>query len=198
MNLYDILKGKTIIGGRKGGMPEMTFEWALRQNNIDPNKDLTITLPSAFSLTKLEVDSVDANVALNGITAREVDINNVAGDVTGSMGVVQSLSLELVSGSANLQTEQVTAFELETVSADVILTSKTAPTEMEIDNVSADITLVLPNDIVGFSFEVEGLSGKFNSEFETTKKGNVYVYGNGQYFYEADNPNGSISVKKGN
>lgn len=25
------LKGKTIIGGRIGGMPEMTFEWALRQ-----------------------------------------------------------------------------------------------------------------------------------------------------------------------
>ena len=28
------LKGKTVIGGRKGGMPEMTFEWALKQNNI--------------------------------------------------------------------------------------------------------------------------------------------------------------------
>ena len=27
--------GKTVIGGRKGGMPEMTFVWGLMQNNID-------------------------------------------------------------------------------------------------------------------------------------------------------------------
>ena len=43
------LKGKTIIGGRKGGMPEMTFEWALRQNGIDPTKDLNIDTSIAFA-----------------------------------------------------------------------------------------------------------------------------------------------------
>ena len=43
------LKGKTIIGGRIGGMPEMTFEWALRQNNIDPKKDVNIDTSFAFS-----------------------------------------------------------------------------------------------------------------------------------------------------
>ena len=43
------LKGKYVIGGRKGGMPEMTFEWALRQNNIDPNKDLTIDTSIDFA-----------------------------------------------------------------------------------------------------------------------------------------------------
>ncbi len=42
------LKGKYVIGGRQGGMPEMTFEWALRQNNIDPIKDLTIDTSIAF------------------------------------------------------------------------------------------------------------------------------------------------------
>ena len=30
-------------------MPEMTFEWALRQNGIDPNKDLTIDTSVAFA-----------------------------------------------------------------------------------------------------------------------------------------------------
>ena len=42
------LKGKTIIGGRKGGMPEMSFEWALKQNGIDPKKDVTIDTSIAF------------------------------------------------------------------------------------------------------------------------------------------------------
>ena len=43
------LKGKYVIGGRQGGMPEMTFEWALRKNNIDPNKDLTIDTSIDFA-----------------------------------------------------------------------------------------------------------------------------------------------------
>lgn len=43
------LKGKYIIGGRKGGMPEMTLEWTLKENGIDPNKDLTIDTSIAFS-----------------------------------------------------------------------------------------------------------------------------------------------------
>lgn len=45
----DDLKGKTVIGGRKGGMPEMTFEWALKQNGIDPKKDLDIDTSVAFA-----------------------------------------------------------------------------------------------------------------------------------------------------
>ena len=43
------LKGKTILGGRAGGMPEMTFEWALRENGIDPNTDLTIDTSIDFA-----------------------------------------------------------------------------------------------------------------------------------------------------
>lgn len=44
----DDLKGKTVIGGRAGGMPEMVFEWALKENGIDPKKDLTIDTSVAF------------------------------------------------------------------------------------------------------------------------------------------------------
>ena len=43
------LKGKTIIGGRKGGMPEMTLEWVLRENGIDPNTDLNIDTSIQFA-----------------------------------------------------------------------------------------------------------------------------------------------------
>ena len=43
------LKGKTIIGGRKGGMPVMTFEWALREKGLDPKKDVNIDTSIAFA-----------------------------------------------------------------------------------------------------------------------------------------------------
>lgn len=45
----DELKGSYIIGGRKGGMPEMTLEWALSQNGINPKEDLTIDTSIAFA-----------------------------------------------------------------------------------------------------------------------------------------------------
>lgn len=45
----DDLKGKYIIGGRKGGMPEMTLEWALTQNGIDVQDDVNIDTSVAFA-----------------------------------------------------------------------------------------------------------------------------------------------------
>lgn len=43
------LRGKTVIGGRRGGMPEMTFEYVLRQNEMDPKTDLTIDTSVEFA-----------------------------------------------------------------------------------------------------------------------------------------------------
>lgn len=45
----DDLKGKHIIGGRKGGMPVMTLEWALKQNGIDTKNDVFIDTSIAFA-----------------------------------------------------------------------------------------------------------------------------------------------------
>ena len=43
------LKGKTIIGGRMGGMPEMTLEYTLKQAGIDPKNDLYIDTSIEFA-----------------------------------------------------------------------------------------------------------------------------------------------------
>lgn len=43
------LREKTVIGGRRGGMPEMTFEYVLRQNGMDPKTDLTIDTSVEFA-----------------------------------------------------------------------------------------------------------------------------------------------------
>ena len=45
------LKGKTVLGGRKGGMPEMVFEYILKENGIDPEKDLTLIQNIDFGST---------------------------------------------------------------------------------------------------------------------------------------------------
>ena len=44
------LKGKTIIPGRKGGVPYMTFEYVLKNNGIDPQKDAVLDDSIKFDL----------------------------------------------------------------------------------------------------------------------------------------------------
>ena len=44
------LKGKTVIPGRKGGVPYMTLEYVLKQNGINPKTDLTLDDSIKFDL----------------------------------------------------------------------------------------------------------------------------------------------------
>lgn len=48
---WEDLKGKDVLGGRKGGMPEMVFEYILKQNGIDPATDLSIDQSIDFGST---------------------------------------------------------------------------------------------------------------------------------------------------
>ena len=48
---WDELRGKRVLGGRKGGMPEMVFEYILKNHNIDPATDLEIDQSIDFGST---------------------------------------------------------------------------------------------------------------------------------------------------
>ncbi|MTI69726.1 MAG: ABC transporter substrate-binding protein [Firmicutes bacterium] len=47
---FDKLKGKTIIGGRKGGMPEMTLEYVLKKHDLMPGKDVNVRTDIQFAV----------------------------------------------------------------------------------------------------------------------------------------------------
>ena len=47
---FDKLKGKSIIGGRKGGVPEMTLEYVLKKNGLEPNKNVTVRTDIQFDV----------------------------------------------------------------------------------------------------------------------------------------------------
>ena len=55
------LRGKKVLGGRAGGMPQMVFEYILKKNGIDPAKDLTIDQSIDFGLTAAAFTSSDAD-----------------------------------------------------------------------------------------------------------------------------------------
>lgn len=47
---WEKLRGKTIIGGRKGGVPEMTLEYVLKEKGLEPGKDVTVLTNIQFAL----------------------------------------------------------------------------------------------------------------------------------------------------
>jgi NitT/TauT family transport system substrate-binding protein len=47
---WENLKGKYIVGGRKGGVPEMTLEHVLRKHGLVPNSDLTVDTSVQFAV----------------------------------------------------------------------------------------------------------------------------------------------------
>ncbi len=48
---WDMLKGKNVLGGRKGGMPQMVFEYILKKNGINPATDVSIDQSIDFGST---------------------------------------------------------------------------------------------------------------------------------------------------
>lgn len=48
---WEDLKGTSVLGGRKGGMPQMVFEYILRKNGIDPAEDVEINQSIDFGST---------------------------------------------------------------------------------------------------------------------------------------------------
>lgn len=48
---WDMLKGRKVLGGRAGGMPEMVFEYILVKNNIDPQTEVKIDQSIDFGST---------------------------------------------------------------------------------------------------------------------------------------------------
>lgn len=84
---WDNIKGKTVIGGRVGGMPEMVFEYILKKQGIDPKKDLTIIQNIDFGLTSQAFSSGQGDYTIEfepAATALELE---GVGKVVASLGV---------------------------------------------------------------------------------------------------------------
>lgn len=47
---FEKLRGKTVLGGRKGGVPEMTLEYVLKKHGLEPGKDVNVRTDVQFAM----------------------------------------------------------------------------------------------------------------------------------------------------
>lgn len=72
---WENLRGKTIIGGRKGGVPEMTLEYVMKQNGVIPHEDAVVDTSVQFNMMAGAFTGGNGDyVALFEPTATEVEL----------------------------------------------------------------------------------------------------------------------------
>lgn len=81
------LKEKEVLGGRKGGMPEMVFEYILKQNGLDPAKDLSIDQSIDFGSTAAAFSGGKGEFTVEFEPAATTLEKNGDGYVVASLGV---------------------------------------------------------------------------------------------------------------
>jgi NitT/TauT family transport system substrate-binding protein len=83
---WENTKGKTIIGGRPGGVPEMTLEYVLKQHGVIPGKDVEVITNLQFTATAGAFKGGTGDyVALFEPTASALEKEN-AGKIVASIG----------------------------------------------------------------------------------------------------------------
>ena len=72
---WENLRGKTVIGGRKGGVPEMTLEYVMKQNGVIPHEDAVVDTSVQFNMMAGAFTGGNGDyVALFEPTATEVEL----------------------------------------------------------------------------------------------------------------------------
>lgn len=84
---WENIKGKTVIGGRAGGMPEMVFEYILKKNGLDPKTDLTIIQNIDFGITSQAFASGKGDYTVEFEPAATALEQEGTGKVIASLGI---------------------------------------------------------------------------------------------------------------
>lgn len=163
-------------------------------NNTTVSKDLLITVPMNWNCEELSIDSVSAEINAANLVCDTMDLNNVSGACDFENCNVKELNLETVSGKVTY-TGSLDSLDCDSVSADCEIYANNNPNEIDMDGVSCDLILYLPENC-GFTVDTDSASGDFESDFSTTSKNGKHVYGDGSCKISADSVSGDIIIRK--
>ncbi len=162
------------------------------------NKKLTLRLPRemAEGLQSLEICTASANVMVKGIQAAELDFECASGNLIAEACVFQDFDAQNASGSVVCNSTVTGHFDAETVSGTVVLMTRTCPAETDIETVSGDIRLSLPED-AGMTLLWETVSGSFSmGKFAFEQQGGVYICGGGEHELDIQTVSGGLSFEE--
>lgn len=158
-------------------------------------KNLYITVPQDWECKELEIDAASATVQGEYLTIRELASSTASGTHTFTNCQVGTLKMETVSGDLNF-TGTLEKLDFNGVSAQLDLALTNAPKSIELESVSGDLNLTLPESC-GFTVDKDTVSGRFSSELPTTEQNGKIVYADGHCEIEVEGVSASVHIRKG-
>ena len=107
---------------------------------------------------------------------------------------VTDLTVSNVSGELDFSGSCRTA-KVDTVSGDCTLTLIAAPNSIDLDSVSGQLVVALPEN-TGFTAELDSLSGKLYSDFATTYQDDTMRYLDGACKISMDSVSGDLRIRQ--
>lgn len=135
--------------------------------------DITVT---AGEIAQMEGDTASGSIHITADTLGSVEIDTASGDVEITAQAVDEVEMDAASGGLTLTTDQ-------------------APREVQVDTVSGQIILHLPED-ASFTAEVDTISGKWHCALPATVDGERYTCGSGMGRYSFSTASGDVTIQK--
>lgn len=158
-------------------------------------KDLTITVPKDWICESLRIECASATVEVNDMTIREVDFDGASGACEFENCTVGEIDIDTASGDIRF-VGSLDILDCDAASASVYAVLSNVPSRLDMDTMSGDLDITLPED-AGFALALDSSSSDFESDFETTMKNGNYVCGDGRCRINVDALSGDVTIRKG-
>lgn len=161
--------------------------------SIGGSKSLKVQIPSNWVGKDLNIENVSSSVEMTGLVCDEIDLSNVSGDCELLDCSANSVEFETVSGNLTYS-GRLLDLDLDTVSADCDIALNNEPRQIDLNSVSGDSILYLPESC-GFTVELESVSGDISCVYPLTSKGGRYTFGNGSCSIDVDTTSGDLIIR---
>ncbi len=161
-----------------------------------PAKHLTVYLPRSISLSELDISAVSSTISVSSLTGSHGDFCNVSGEILLTDCHFGELDLESVSGEIQV-TGSFREVDADTVSGDISFAINNTPDHIDIDGVSANITLAFPADVSGFSANWDSVSGNMHTPTNVANFGDSASFGDSHTDINVDTVSGNLTITIG-
>ena len=187
---WKVENGRLTVKYRKSG------RFGLDKDNR--GKALTIGVPRTVleAVSKMDIDIVSADLLVTGITVHDADVDMVSGDVMIS-GIFDKLDIDTVSGDIKLEGSAKNV-DVDGTSATIELFLTEIPATVDVDTVSGNVSILLPDGTSGFEAIVDAVSGSvYVNDFENVTKTKDYCrFGDGSVKINMDAVSGDLKIGK--
>lgn len=159
----------------------------------DFSKNLIIRVPRDFQLNSLEVDAASANMTVKNLVIKEVEFDGASGTCDFENCVVDKLDLDTASGNVTFS-GTMKQLDFDAASASVQAVLDNVPSRIDMDSMSGDLDLTLPEN-AGFTLSIDAMSSDFISDFDTTVHNGNYIAGDGSCRIQIDGMSGDVYIR---